>query len=97
MVKKIVASSFDAQVRLRCAASGVPAPTIRWLKDGRPVAQAPRPAHLAPYRERPAQQQLRIPGLTYRDEGNYTCVVENPYGELSHTFRLEVQNYLDHR
>ncbi len=52
---------------------------------------------MAPYREKPDSYQLRIPGLTYKDEGNYTCVVSNPYGTIRHTFRLEVQDYLDHK
>ncbi len=43
--------------------------------------------------------QLRIPRLTYSDQGNYTCVVSNDAGpkfDLTHTFTLEVQTQLDH-
>ena len=54
-------------------------------------------ATLDQYRERPDRQDLIIPALSYSDEGNFTCVASNPYGEIRHTFRVEVQRYLQDR
>lgn len=59
-------------VELPCVASGYPNPTIRWLKDGRPLPSDSR-------------WTRRISGLTVsdlrlEDSGNYICEVTNSFG-----------------
>lgn len=45
----------------------------------------------------PKKWQLRINGLTAKDEGQYTCVVSNGYGTLRHTFHIEALEFLNHK
>lgn len=43
---------------------------------------------------------LIMTSLVPSDEGNYTCLVENKYGRLQHTYQLNVlgkRDYLAHR
>ena len=72
---------------------------IRWFKDGDAIESLGRPHPLADYALRPDKFQLRVPGLTYSDEGNYTCQVTNGDGRtmmMKHTFILEAIKYIDH-
>lgn len=69
-------------VELPCIASGYPNPTIRWLKDGRPL-----PAD--------SRWTRRITGLTVsdlrlEDSGNYICEVTNSFGSKEVTGHLNV-------
>ncbi|MEQ2198485.1 hypothetical protein XENOCAPTIV_013535 [Xenoophorus captivus] len=69
-------------VELPCIASGYPNPTIRWLKDGRPL---PADSHWT----------RRITGLTIsdlrlEDSGNYICEVTNSFGSKEVTGHLNV-------
>uniref|UniRef100_A0AAQ5YJS5 Down syndrome cell adhesion molecule like 1 n=1 Tax=Amphiprion ocellaris TaxID=80972 RepID=A0AAQ5YJS5_AMPOC len=69
-------------VELPCIASGYPNPTIRWLKDGRPL-----PAD--------SRWTRRITGLTIsdlrlEDSGNYICEVTNSFGSKEVTGHLNV-------
>uniref|UniRef100_A0A8D3D3Y5 Down syndrome cell adhesion molecule like 1 n=1 Tax=Scophthalmus maximus TaxID=52904 RepID=A0A8D3D3Y5_SCOMX len=69
-------------VELPCVASGYPNPTIRWLKDGRPL-----PAD--------SRWTRRITGLTIsdlrlEDSGNYICEVTNSFGSKEVTGHLNV-------
>lgn len=43
---------------------------------------------------------LIMTSLVPSDKGNYTCLVENKYGRLQHTYQLNVlgkRDYLAHR
>lgn len=69
-------------VELPCIASGYPNPTIRWLKDGRPLPSDSR-------------WTRRITGLTIadlrvEDSGNYICEVTNSFGSKEVTGHLNV-------
>lgn len=69
-------------VELPCIASGYSNPTIRWLKDGRPLPADSRWTH-------------RITGLTIselrlEDSGNYICEVTNSFGSKEVTGHLNV-------
>uniref|UniRef100_A0A665U2B1 Down syndrome cell adhesion molecule like 1 n=1 Tax=Echeneis naucrates TaxID=173247 RepID=A0A665U2B1_ECHNA len=69
-------------VELPCIASGYPNPTIRWLKDGRPL-----PAD--------SRWTRRITGLTIsdlrlEDSGNYICEVTNSFGSKEVTGHLNI-------
>ncbi|KAJ8384427.1 hypothetical protein AAFF_G00205600 [Aldrovandia affinis] len=69
-------------VELPCMASGYPNPTVRWLKDGRPL-----PAD--------ARWTRRLTGLTVsdlrlEDSGNYVCELTNSFGSKEVTGHLSV-------
>ncbi|XP_063060815.1 cell adhesion molecule DSCAML1 [Engraulis encrasicolus] len=69
-------------VELPCAASGYPNPTIRWLKDGRPVPSDSRwSRHLT---------GLTVSDLRLEDSGNYICEVTNSFGSKEVTGHLNV-------
>ncbi|XP_058803774.1 fibroblast growth factor receptor homolog 1-like [Phymastichus coffea] len=71
-------------VRLRCPASGNPAPNITWLKDGEEPRRPAGAVHIKNW-------QLRIEEALTSDGGNYTCVVCNYLGCVRHTFSVEIQ------
>jgi len=74
-------------VDMRCEATGVPAPSVTWLKDGRQlgVAESPRvtTAHDA--------RRLVISHLVRADAGVYTCLFKNSVAQASHDIRLVVE------
>ncbi|KAG7483961.1 hypothetical protein MATL_G00043840 [Megalops atlanticus] len=69
-------------VELPCIASGYPNPTIRWLKDGRPLP--------ADSRWTRRLTGLTISDLRLEDSGNYICEVTNSFGSKEVTGHLNV-------
>lgn len=69
-------------VELPCIASGFPNPTIRWLKDGRPLP--------ADSRWTRRLTGLTISDLRMEDSGNYICEVTNSFGSKEVTGYLNV-------
>uniref|UniRef100_A0A8C8EZV2 DS cell adhesion molecule like 1 n=1 Tax=Oncorhynchus tshawytscha TaxID=74940 RepID=A0A8C8EZV2_ONCTS len=59
-------------VELPCIAAGYPSPTVRWLKDGRPL---PSDAHWTR-----RLTGLTISDLRQEDSGSYACEVTNSFG-----------------
>ncbi|XP_036375886.1 hemicentin-1 [Megalops cyprinoides] len=72
-------------ISLQCVASGIPMPTITWLKDGRPVSTAQ--GHL---KLESAGRVLQIVKAVLEDAGKYTCVATNAAGEAQQHIRLSV-------
>uniref|UniRef100_A0A3B3X3H3 Ig-like domain-containing protein n=1 Tax=Poecilia mexicana TaxID=48701 RepID=A0A3B3X3H3_9TELE len=66
----------NSPLELECSASGVPPPTISWLKDGRPLEGA---------------GIVQQDGHARSDAGIYTCTAKNLAGRASHDMRLVVQ------
>uniref|UniRef100_A0A669QE89 Hemicentin 1 n=1 Tax=Phasianus colchicus TaxID=9054 RepID=A0A669QE89_PHACC len=64
-------------IQLVCNATGVPAPVVQWLKDGKTVAT-------------PDGSTLKIFRALTSDTGKYTCVATNPAGEEDQIFSLSV-------
>ncbi len=64
---QIVASG--STVVFNFSASGSPAPSYQWYRDGAPLASA-------------TQAALVISGTTAADEGNYYCIAGNPSGSV---------------
>lgn len=56
--------------------SGIPAPSVQWYKDGLIVGSG--------------KSQLVLLNINKHNAGNYSCVVQNQYGTISHTSLLEV-------
>ena len=73
---------MGASVELPCVASGYPNPTIRWLKDGRPLP--------ADSRWTRRLTGLTVSDLRLEDSGNYICEVTNSFGSKEVTGHLNV-------
>lgn len=65
-----------------CIASGYPNPTIRWLKDGRPLPTDSRWTRRL--------TGLTVSDLRLEDSGNYICEVTNSFGSKEVTSHLSV-------
>uniref|UniRef100_A0A8C2SL26 Hemicentin-1 n=1 Tax=Capra hircus TaxID=9925 RepID=A0A8C2SL26_CAPHI len=73
-----------SSVSLNCEASGIPLPSITWLKDGWPVNLSSSLRILS------GGRILRLTRTRTEDAGHYTCVVRNAAGEERKIFRLSV-------
>ncbi|XP_047376657.1 hemicentin-1 isoform X4 [Sciurus carolinensis] len=71
-------------VSLTCEASGIPLPSITWLKDGWPVSLGSSVRILS------GGRTLRLMQTRLEDAGQYTCVVRNAAGEERKIFVLQV-------
>ncbi|XP_057339173.1 neuroglian isoform X3 [Microplitis mediator] len=65
----------DDTVTFRCEAHGVPEPDIKWIYNGKPIAEAPD----NPRREI-TTNSITIRQLTKKDTGNYGCNATNAHG-----------------
>ncbi|XP_036351171.2 hemicentin-1 [Ochotona princeps] len=71
-------------VSLTCEASGIPLPSVTWLKDGWPVSLSASARILS------GGRTLRLTQTRVEDTGQYTCVVRNAAGEGRKLFGLSV-------
>ncbi|XP_030135337.4 hemicentin-1 [Taeniopygia guttata] len=71
-------------ISLVCEASGIPLPTITWLKNGLPITLNSSVRILS------GGRTLRLSPVGVADEGHYTCVVTNAAGEARKDFYLSV-------
>ncbi|XP_078270976.1 fibroblast growth factor receptor 3-like isoform X2 [Rhinoraja longicauda] len=94
MEKKLHAVPAANTVRFRCPAAGNPTPTIRWLKNSKEFRGEHR---IGGIKLRHQQWSLVMESVVPSDRGNYTCVVENKYGSISHTYQLDVLERSPHR
>ncbi|MEQ2157308.1 hypothetical protein GOODEAATRI_000467, partial [Goodea atripinnis] len=90
MEKKLHAVPAANTVKFRCFAGGYPQPALRWLKNGRPFRQEDR---LGGYKH----WTLIMENVLPLDKGNYTCLAENMYGSINHTYTLDVVERSPHR
>ncbi|NXY07624.1 FGFR1 factor, partial [Pteruthius melanotis] len=101
MEKKLHAVPAAKTVKFKCPSSGTPNPTLRWLKNGKEF----KPDHrIGGYKVRGAgalgEQPLApiiMDSVVPSDKGNYTCIVENKYGSINHTYQLDVVERSPHR
>ncbi|KAM6915995.1 fibroblast growth factor receptor 2 isoform 1-T1 [Xenentodon cancila] len=94
MEKKLHAVPAANTVKFRCAAGGNPKPKLRWLKNGRPFRHEDR---MGGYKVRPQHWTLIMESVVPSDKGNYTCIVENEFGSINHTYTLDVVERSPHR
>ncbi|XP_066549359.1 fibroblast growth factor receptor 2 isoform X6 [Amia ocellicauda] len=94
MEKKLHAVPAANTVKFRCAAGGNPRPRMRWLKNGKNFRQEDR---MGGYKVRHQHWTLIMESVVPSDKGNYTCVVENEYGVINHTYTLDVVERSPHR
>lgn len=70
-------------LRLRCLSVGNPRPNITWLKNN----EEPRRDLGTAIKNK---WTLRLEDLVPKDNGNYTCIVCNVLGCISHTFKVDI-------
>ncbi|MED6274712.1 Hemicentin-1, partial [Characodon lateralis] len=80
-----VTAVVNEAVKLECEASGVPVPSLTWLKDGSPVASVSHGIQLAS-----AGRVLSLSSAQVSDTGRYTCVAVNAGGEQQQEYDLRV-------
>ncbi|KAM8833577.1 fibroblast growth factor receptor 3 isoform 4-T4 [Synchiropus picturatus] len=94
MDKKLLAVPAANTVRFRCPAAGNPLPTIHWLKNGKEFKGEQR---MGGIKLRHQQWSLVMESAVPSDRGNYTCLVQNKYGSITHTYQLDVLERSPHR
>nr|XP_033797116.1 fibroblast growth factor receptor 2 isoform X1 [Geotrypetes seraphini] len=94
MEKRLHAVPAANTVKFRCPAGGNPIPKLRWLKNGREFKQEHR---IGGYKVRNQHWSLIMESVVPSDKGNYTCIVENEYGSINHTYHLDVVERSSHR
>ncbi|XP_028259472.1 hemicentin-1 [Parambassis ranga] len=76
---------LQKSISLECISSGIPPPSITWLKDGRPVDTSKEHLKLES-----AGRTLKIKEARLEDSGKYTCLATNAAGEAQQHIRLSV-------
>ncbi|XP_036384171.1 fibroblast growth factor receptor 1b [Megalops cyprinoides] len=94
MEKKLHAVPASKTVKFRCQANGNPTPTLRWYKDG---TEFRRDQRIGGFKVREHMWTIIMESVVPSDRGNYTCVVENKYGSINHTYQLDVVERSPHR
>ncbi|KAK5871231.1 hypothetical protein PBY51_004123 [Eleginops maclovinus] len=77
--------TLGSHVSLLCEASGVPVPSITWLKDGTPIESS---LH---WQWSVRGNRLELGPLTLSHAGTYTCVAKNGGGHTQKDYTLTVQ------
>lgn len=72
---EIINAAEGETVEFRCAASGVPKPEIKWIHNGKPIAEAP-----PNQRRKVNTNSIVIERLVKNDTGNYGCNATNSLG-----------------
>ncbi|XP_030076873.1 contactin-2 [Microcaecilia unicolor] len=75
--------NIGSHLHWSCAAAGKPRPTVRWLKNGRPLNSQDR--------IEVTSGELRISKITAEDSGMYQCIAENKHGSVYTSAELIVQ------
>ncbi|XP_057363933.1 hemicentin-1 isoform X3 [Manis pentadactyla] len=71
-------------LELNCIASGIPAPKITWMKDGRPLPQMNQVQTLG------GGEVLQISSAQVEDTGRYTCLASSPAGDDDKEYLVRV-------
>lgn len=75
----------DESVEFKCEASGVPEPVIKWVHNGKPIAESPpNPRRIV------STNSIVINGLLKEDTGNYGCNATNSLGYVYKDVYLNV-------
>jgi hypothetical protein len=73
-----------SNVEMSCEATGIPPPTLTWLKDGKELEQSSRVSMMR-------GRLVVIRNVVTTDAGVYTCLFKNPVAQVSHAIRLVVK------
>uniref|UniRef100_A0A3P8QI94 receptor protein-tyrosine kinase n=1 Tax=Astatotilapia calliptera TaxID=8154 RepID=A0A3P8QI94_ASTCA len=93
-MKKLYAAFASNMIKMQCKATGHPVPAIQWYKNGKLFRRDHR---IGGFQIREHTGTLIMRSLVPSDKGNYTCLVENKYGRLQHTYQLNVLERSPHR
>ncbi|KAG7241454.1 hypothetical protein INR49_025655 [Caranx melampygus] len=77
--------TLGSRVSLLCEATGVPVPSITWLKDGTPIESSLQ------WQWSVRGNRLELGPLTLSHAGTYTCVAKNSEGQTQKDYSLTVQ------
>uniref|UniRef100_A0A8C7CSJ9 Hemicentin-2 n=1 Tax=Oncorhynchus kisutch TaxID=8019 RepID=A0A8C7CSJ9_ONCKI len=77
--------NLGSHVTLLCEPTGVPVPSITWLKDGIPIESSLQ------WQWSVRGNRLELGPLTLSHAGTYTCVAKNREGQTQKDFALTVQ------
>nr|XP_046206515.1 hemicentin-1-like [Oncorhynchus gorbuscha] len=77
--------NLGSHVTLLCEATGVPVPSITWLKDGTPIESSLQ------WQWSVRGNRLELGPLTISHAGTYTCVAKNREGQTQKDYTLTVQ------
>lgn len=77
-------------VSLHCPVSGVPQPTVHWLRDGQLISSVDHPN----VRVDNAGHTLHVQNMQLVDIGAYTCLASNVAGNDSKQFVLNILGQL---
>ncbi|XP_041856289.1 hemicentin-1 [Melanotaenia boesemani] len=77
--------TLGSHVALLCEASGVPVPSIVWLKDGSPIESSLQWQWVV------RGNRLELGPLSLAHAGTYTCVAKNSEGQTQKDYTLTVQ------
>ncbi|XP_077267327.1 neuroglian isoform X6 [Temnothorax americanus] len=72
---EFVNAAEDETAEIKCEASGVPVPEIKWIYNGKPISEAP-PNN----RRKVTANSIVIERLVKKDTGNYGCNATNSLG-----------------
>ncbi|XP_029960009.1 hemicentin-1 [Salarias fasciatus] len=77
--------TLGSHVALLCEATGVPVPSITWLKDGTPIESSLQ------WQWSIRGNRLELGPLSLSHAGTYSCVAKNSEGQTQRDYRLTVQ------
>ncbi|KAM9743449.1 hemicentin-1 [Menidia menidia] len=77
--------TLGSHVALLCEATGVPVPSITWLKDGTPIESSLQ------WQWSVRGNRLELGPLSLSHAGKYTCVAKNSEGQIQKEYTLTVQ------
>uniref|UniRef100_A0A5K4FFR8 Nesprin-1 n=1 Tax=Schistosoma mansoni TaxID=6183 RepID=A0A5K4FFR8_SCHMA len=75
------------KIKLECQITGIPEPKVTWLKNGIPLAKS----NSYTIKEIGQYHCLIFYDVFLDDQGEYTCVAENPYGQAFSSCRMDVE------
>ncbi|KAM5295481.1 hemicentin-1 isoform 3-T3 [Glossophaga mutica] len=84
---EVVLETISNPVTLTCDATGIPPPTIVWLKNHKPIENSDSlEVHILS-----GGSKLQIARSQRSDSGNYTCIASNMEGKAQKTYILSIQ------
>ncbi|KAL9846109.1 hemicentin-1 isoform 2-T2 [Geothlypis trichas] len=85
--QELISESVSNPVTFVCDATGIPPPTLVWLKNGKPIENLDSlEVHILS-----GGSKLQITRSQLLDSGTYTCLASNPEGKAQKTYVLSIQ------